>query len=155
MVVGGVCEVDDRDRVRNTVVVVDARWDRAPVYRKLHLWGREKSLFVAGEERPPVVETAVGRIGLGICYDLWFPELVRDLAARGAEIVAFPSNLSASPAQEGLPHLDVIVAIAAAHVNRVHLVIADRCRDGARRARGSALPRGRRRRHAPGRPAAG
>jgi 5-aminopentanamidase len=125
VIVGGICELDGLDQVRNTVVIVDAAGLRGR-YRKLHLWGGELNLFVAGDERPPVVETAVGRIGLGICYDLWFPELVRDLAARGADLVAFPSNLSASPAQDGLPHLDVIVAIAAAHVNRVHLVLADR-----------------------------
>jgi 5-aminopentanamidase len=127
VVVGGICELDDDARVRNTAVVVDADGVCAR-YRKLHLWGREPELFVAGDERPPVVLTSVGRIGLGICYDLWFPELTRDLASRGAELVAFPSNLSASPAQDGLPHLDVVVAMATAHVNRVHLVVADRCR---------------------------
>jgi predicted amidohydrolase len=127
VVVGGICEVDDDDRIRNTAVVVDAG-GVCGRYRKLHLWGRESSLFVAGDERPPVVETALGRIGVGICYDLWFPELARDLAARGADVLAVPSNLSASPTQAGLPHLDVVVAMATAHVNRVHLVLADRCR---------------------------
>jgi predicted amidohydrolase len=127
VIVGGICELDEQGRSRNTVVVVDES-GVCGRYRKLHLWGREQYLFVAGDERPPVVETSVGRIGLGICYDLWFPELSRDLAVRGAEILAFPSNLSASPAQDGLPHLDVVVAIATAHVNRVHLVVADRCR---------------------------
>jgi predicted amidohydrolase len=132
VVVGGLCEVDEDDRIRNTAVVVDAEGVRGR-YRKLHLWGRESSLFVAGDERPPVVETALGRIGIGICYDLWFPELARDLAARGADLLAVPSNFSVSPTQAGLPHLDVIVALATAHVNRVHLVLADRCR----RERGS------------------
>lgn len=126
VVVGGICELDEQGRTRNTAVVVDAS-GVCGRYRKLHLWGREQTLFVAGDERPPVVETAVGKIGLGICYDLWFPELSRDLAVRGAEILACPSNLSASPVQDGLPHLDVVVAIATAHVNRVHLVLADRC----------------------------
>jgi predicted amidohydrolase len=127
VVIGGLCEVDEDDRIRNSAVVVDAG-GVCGRYRKLHLWGRESSLFVAGGERPPVVETALGRIGLGICYDLWFPELARDLAVRGADLLAVPSNLSASPTQAGLPHLDVVVAIATAHVNRVHLVLADRCR---------------------------
>jgi predicted amidohydrolase len=127
VIVGGLCEVDDEDRIRNTAVIVDAGGVRAR-YRKLHLWGRESSLFLAGDDRPPVVDTAFGRIGLGICYDLWFPEVARDLAMRGAELLAVPSNLSASPAQVGLPHLDVIVAMGTAHVNRMHLVLADRCR---------------------------
>jgi 5-aminopentanamidase len=47
---------------------------------------------------------------------------------RGAELLAVPSNLSASPAQAGLPHLNVVVALATAHVNRLHVVVADRCR---------------------------
>ena len=126
VVVGGICELDEHDLVRNSAVVIDARGVRGR-YRKLHLWGAEPRFFVPGNERPPVVETAIGRVGVGICYDLWFPELTRDLAVRGAQIVAFPANLSASPAQHGLPHLDVVMAMAAAHVNRVHLILADRC----------------------------
>ena len=127
-VVGGLCELDEAGRLRNSAAVVDASGLRA-VYRKLHLWGRETLMFVAGDEPPPVVETQAGRIGVGICYDLWFPEFARSLALRGADILVAPSNLSASPAQPGLPHLDVVVAIATAHVNRMHVVVADRCRD--------------------------
>ena len=74
-----------------------------------------------------MVDTPAGRIGIGVCYDLWFPEHARGLALAGAEILVFPSNLSHSPAQDGLPHLDVVTALATAHVNRVHLVVADRC----------------------------
>lgn len=126
-VVGGLCELDGSGRLRNSAVVVDASGVLV-VYRKLHLWGRETLMFVAGDDPPPVVETRAGRIGVGICYDLWFPELARSLALRGADILAAPSNLSASPPQPGLPHLDVVVAIATAHVNRMHVVVADRCR---------------------------
>ena len=126
VIVGGICELDRAGQLRNSAVVVDHSGVRA-VYRKLHLWGIEKRLFVAGDELPPLVTTDVGKIGVGICYDLWFPELARELAARGAEILAYPSNLSASPAQDGLPHLDVVVAVSTAHVNGVHLVLADRC----------------------------
>ncbi|MCU1529853.1 MAG: Nitrilase/cyanide hydratase and apolipoprotein N-acyltransferase [Frondihabitans sp.] len=126
VVVGGVCERDDAGRLRNSVVVVDAAGVRA-VYRKLHLWGSERELFVAGDAPAPVVETAVGRIGLAVCYDLWFPEQTRGLALSGAEILAVPANLTDGPRQPGLPHLDVIAAIATAHLNRVHVVLADRC----------------------------
>jgi 5-aminopentanamidase len=126
-VVGGLCELDSAGHLRNSAVVVDASGLRA-IYRKLHLWGRETLMFVAGDEPAPVVETPAGRIGVGICYDLWFPELARSLALRGADILAAPSNLSASPPQRGLPHLDVVVAISTAHVNRMHVVVADRCR---------------------------
>jgi predicted amidohydrolase len=73
------------------------------------------------------VQTAAGRIGIAVCYDLWFPELIRSLALRGAQIVVAPSNLTWTDPQPGLPHLEVVTAIAAAHVNRVHVVVADRC----------------------------
>jgi predicted amidohydrolase len=126
VVVGGVCERDAGGALRNSAVVVDASGVRA-VYRKLHLWGTEPELFTAGEAPAPVVDTAVGRIGLAVCYDLWFPEQARALALAGADILAVPANLTADPAQPGLPHLDVITAIATAHLNRVHVVLSDRC----------------------------
>lgn len=126
VVVGGVLERDSEGRLRNSAVVVDGSGVRA-CYRKLHLWGGEKAIFTAGDERPPVVRTAAGMIGVGVCYDLWFPEHVRDLAARGAEIVALPANFTGSEHDEGLPHMDVTVAMAIAHLYRVHVVLADRC----------------------------
>ena len=52
------------------------------VYRKTHLWDREKLWFTPGSKAPPVVETPFGRIGLAVCYDLYFPELTRGLALR-------------------------------------------------------------------------
>jgi predicted amidohydrolase len=125
VVVGGICERDG-DALRNTAVVVDATGVRA-AYRKLHLWGNEVGLFRPGDEPAPVVDTAVGRIGLAVCYDLWFPEQTRALALAGADLLAIPANLTGDAPQEGLPHIDVITAIATAHLNRVHLVLADRC----------------------------
>lgn len=126
IVVGGICELDPDGALRNTAVVVGPEGLLAR-YRKLHLWGRETELFTTGDAAPPVIDTPAGRIGIGVCYDLWFPEHARGLALAGAEILAFPSNLSHSPPQDGLPHLDVVTALATAHVNRVHLVVADRC----------------------------
>jgi predicted amidohydrolase len=126
VIVGGVCERDPAGALRNSAVVVDGTGVRA-VYRKLHLWGTEPDRFVAGDEPAPVVQTAVGRIGLAVCYDLWFPEQARALALAGAEILAVPANLTADAPQPGLPHLDVITAIATAHLNRVHVVLSDRC----------------------------
>lgn len=64
-------------------------------YRKLHLFYDEKSWFAPGSELP-VVETPIGRIGLIICFDLWFPEAARALALAGAEIIAVPTNWVAS-----------------------------------------------------------
>ncbi|MBI2421406.1 MAG: hypothetical protein HYV27_01160 [Candidatus Hydrogenedentes bacterium] len=62
-------------------------------YRKLHLFNREKELFLPGDGVPPVFETPAGRIGVMICFDWFFPETARCLALKGAQIVAHPSNL--------------------------------------------------------------
>lgn len=62
-------------------------------YRKLHLFSRETELFVPGDAEPPVVQTPVGRIGLMICFDWFFPETARILALKGAQVIAHPSNL--------------------------------------------------------------
>jgi len=62
-------------------------------YRKIHLFNREKELFLPGDAPPPVVKTPAGRVGLMICFDWLFPETVRVLALEGAQIVAHPSNL--------------------------------------------------------------
>lgn len=127
VIVGGICEIDVEGTLWNSAVVIDADGSLLSVYRKIHLWGIEKAIFTEGEDRPPVVETTVGRLGVGICYDLWFPEFARSLVLRGAQILAYPSNLSLSTRQEELPHLEVIVPIATAHLNRVNVVVADRC----------------------------
>ena len=127
VLVGGICELDAEGTLRNSAVVIDADGSLVCVYRKIHLWGIETTIFREGEEPPPVVETAVGRLGVGICYDLWFPELARSLVLRGAQILTYPSNLSLSARQEEIPHLEVVVPIATAHLNRVNVVVADRC----------------------------
>jgi 5-aminopentanamidase len=127
VLVGGICELAPDGTLYNTAVVIDADGALRAVYRKVHLWGIEKRFFAEGTDAAPVVDTAVGRVGVGICYDLWFPELARSMALRGAQVLVYPSNLTWSPSQPGLPHLDVVTALATAHVNRVNLVVADRC----------------------------
>ena len=63
------------------------------VYRKLHLFDREKEIFDLGCDAPKAVDTAVGRIGMMICFDWIFPETARILALHGAQIICHPSNL--------------------------------------------------------------
>lgn len=63
------------------------------LYRKIHLFDREKLFFESGDLGFRVFETAIGRIGVMICFDWYFPESARTLALRGAQIVAHPSNL--------------------------------------------------------------
>lgn len=125
VIVGGLCEVDAGGALRNSAVVVDPDGVRA-VYRKTHLWDREADVFLPGDEPAPVVDTAIGRIGIAVCYDVAFPEHTRRLALAGAEIVAVPMN-SPAPAQPTVPiPIEIALAMAAANANRVYLVQADR-----------------------------
>ena len=126
VIVGGLAELDADGQRRNSAVVIDPT-GIVGVYRKIHLWGRETLYFVPGDKPPLVAATSLGRIGVGVCYDLWFPELVRALADGGAELLVFPSNLTDDPPIVLSDHIYVAVARAAAHLNRVPLVVADRC----------------------------
>ena len=89
LVVGGFCERDG-EAFYNTAVVVDQSGVIGH-YRKLHLFADEKACFTPGDRGLPIVETPVGRLGLCICYDLRFVEVVRVLALSGAELICVPS----------------------------------------------------------------
>lgn len=62
-------------------------------YRKTHLFFEETLYFTPGDTGFRVWDTPVGRIGIMICFDWFFPESMRSLALSGAEVVAHPSNL--------------------------------------------------------------
>lgn len=62
-------------------------------YRKMHLFGRETLFFSRGEAAAPVIELPMGRVGLMICFDWYFPEVARSLALGGAQLLLHPSNL--------------------------------------------------------------
>lgn len=96
-------------------------------YRKLHLWGDENLFFEPGDLGLPVFHTELGRLGVAICYDGWFPEVYRLLAMRGADIVAVPTNWVPMPGQtpDG-PAMAHALAIAGAHSNGLTVVCADR-----------------------------
>jgi predicted amidohydrolase len=124
IVVGGFCERGDDGALYNSAAVVDGS-GLLGVYRKLHLWDREKLFFVPGSDQPPIFDTAAGRVGVLICYDLEFPEMSRALALRGAEIIAVPTNWPRLEASD-LREPEVTIATAMARVNRVHICCCDR-----------------------------
>ena len=78
------------DCLHNSAVVIGETGILA-TYRKLHLFNDEKSWFAPGAELP-VVDLPFGRVGMLICFDLWFPEVARALALQGAEIICVPTN---------------------------------------------------------------
>ncbi len=124
VVIGGFAELDD-GVVYNSAAVVSGTGVIA-VYRKTHLWDKEKLIFTPGTEHPPVVETSVGRLGVIICYDLEFPEMTRSLALRGADLIVVPTNWPLVPRPTGEHWPEVTIAMAAARSNRVGIVCCDR-----------------------------
>ncbi len=125
VVIGGFCERAGDGAIYNSAAVVDGS-GVIGVYRKAHLWDREKLWFAPGDDPPPVFDTPAGRIGVLVCYDLEFPEMPRMLALAGAELIAVPTNWPRQhrPAGERAP--EVTVAMAAARVNRVCVACCDR-----------------------------
>jgi len=72
-------------------------------YRKTHLYFEEKLYFSPGDTGFKVWDTEIGRIGIMICFDWFFPEAMRSLALKGAEIVAHPSNLVLPYCPDAMP----------------------------------------------------
>jgi predicted amidohydrolase len=125
VVVAGFAERAPDGTLYNSAALVDPAGVRA-VYRKTHLWDTEKLWFTPGDAPAPVVETAHGRIGVMICYDLEFPEMVRSVALRGAELLTVPTNWPWVDRPEGLPAPEVVIAMGAARVNRLPIACCDR-----------------------------
>jgi predicted amidohydrolase len=123
LVLGFAEEADDG--LYNSSAIVTADGVQA-VYRKVHLWDREKDFFRPGETRPPVVETAHGRVGTMICFDLEFPEWTRIAALGGADLLAAPTNWPLGPRPHDERVAEVQIAIATARMNHMAIAFADR-----------------------------
>jgi 5-aminopentanamidase len=89
-----ICGVDEKDsktdEVFDSAVLLDQNGRLQGTYRKVHLWDEEKKYFERGKNFP-VFDTRFCKIGIGICYDLEFPESARTMARNGAELLLFPS----------------------------------------------------------------
>jgi predicted amidohydrolase len=88
------------------------------VYRKIHLFDREREWFSAGDLGPAVLRAGPARIGLMICFDWRFPELPRALALMGADLLVHPSNLVFTDTAEAIR--------TRAIENRVFVITANR-----------------------------
>ena len=96
-------------------------------FRKAHLWNKENLFFEPGNVGFPVFKTPIGRIGMFICYDGWFPESYRLCALQGADIICIPTNWVPIPGQdENREAMANILVMAAAHTNSVYVAAADR-----------------------------
>lgn len=116
----------DGDRLYNSAMLVGAEGFIGN-YRKNHLWNKENEIFAPGDLDYPVFDTAVGKVGLLICYDIWFPEAVRSLVLGGADIVCLPTNWVPI---EGAPHdhlaMANVLCQSNSHINGITIAGADR-----------------------------
>ncbi|XP_066995353.2 nitrilase and fragile histidine triad fusion protein NitFhit isoform X2 [Anabrus simplex] len=98
---GGIHEKAKEGKVSNSHVLIDDEGNIKAVYRKIHLFDvdipesgvslKESNYVTPGEEIVDPVETPLGKIGLGICYDVRFPEFSFTLANMGADVLTYPS----------------------------------------------------------------
>jgi N-carbamoylputrescine amidase len=85
----------------NSIAIVDADGRNLGVYRKSHIPNgpgyQEKTYFSPGDTGFKAWNTRFGRIGVGICWDQWFPETARSMALLGAELLFFPTAIGSEP----------------------------------------------------------
>lgn len=90
----------------NSLVMIDADGRPMGVYRKSHIPDgpgyQEKYYFRPGNTGFKVWDTRFGRIGVGICWDQWFPEAARAMALLGAEVLLYPTAIGSEPHDDSL-----------------------------------------------------
>ena len=126
-IVGGVAECDGV-RLFDTAVLVGPDGFIGK-YRKTHLWNREKLIFTPGDLGFPVFETRIGRIGMLVCWDIWFPEAARLLAVQGTDVICTANNWVWTPPplfDDAGKCMASYLTMTASHVNNVAFVAADR-----------------------------
>ncbi|HQT73267.1 MAG: hydratase [Acidiphilium sp. 37-67-22] len=124
-IAAGIAERDGDSLYNAAVLIGPAGY--IGTFRKVHLWNEETLYFEPGDLGFPVFHTPIGRIGMAICYDGWFPETYRLNALAGADIVCVPTNWVPIPGQaEGREAMANILVMAAAHSNSLFIAAADR-----------------------------
>ncbi|MBK6674513.1 MAG: N-carbamoylputrescine amidase [Proteobacteria bacterium] len=85
----------------NSIAIVDADGVVLGIYRKAHIPNgagyQEKTYFSPGDTGFRVWNTRYGRLGVGICWDQWFPEAARIMALMGAELLLYPTAIGSEP----------------------------------------------------------
>lgn len=85
----------------NSIAIIDADGKILGIYRKTHIPDglpyAEKFYFTPGDTGFKVWDTRYGKIGVGICWDQWFPEAARSMALLGAEILLYPTAIGSEP----------------------------------------------------------
>ena len=116
----------------NSMAMLDADGRVLGNYRKTHIpqgpGYEEKYYFSPGDTGYQVWQTAMGRIGVGICWDQWFPECARAMALMGAEMLLYPTAIGSEPPAPGYdsqPHWEMVMRGHAA-ANIMPVIAANR-----------------------------
>ncbi len=92
---------EDGSRRFNSLAMIDADGKVLGLYRKSHIPDSpgysEKFYFANGDTGFMVHDTAVGKVGAGVCWDQWFPEAARCMVLKGAEILIYPTAIGSEP----------------------------------------------------------
>lgn len=119
----------------NTAVVIDKDGSIAGKYRKMHIPDDpgfyEKFYFTPGDLGFRPIDTTVGRLGVLVCWDQWFPEAARLMALSGAEILIYPTAIGWDPEdseEEKNRQLEAWITIQRAHAiaNGIPIVVSNR-----------------------------
>jgi N-carbamoylputrescine amidase len=116
----------------NSVMVIDADGRQLGLYRKSHIPDgpgyQEKFYFRPGDTGLKVWPTRHGRIGVGICWDQWFPETARAMALMGAELLFYPTAIGSEPQDASLDSRDHWQRVMQGHAgaNLMPLVASNR-----------------------------
>ena len=106
----------------NTALVFDADGSLAGKYRKMHIPDDpgfyEKFYFTPGDLGFEPVDTSVGKLGVLVCWDQWFPEAAREMALRGAQMLIYPTAIGwcpGDPADEKVRQREAWVTVQRGH----------------------------------------
>ena len=117
LVVAGICEQTPQGLYNSAAIF--ANGSHVTTYRKIHLFLNEKDWFIPGNEEPPVVEFRGAKFGVMICFDWLFPEVVRILTLKGAQVILHPANLVLPYCQEAMITRSIENSVFTATTNRV------------------------------------
>lgn len=127
IVAGSIAEANGKNPPFNTSVVIHPGGEKSKPYRKMHLFdtdvgeGHRESQFTSAGSEVVVENLGWATVGFSICYDVRFPELFRQLAKQGADILIVASNFTAVT---GPPHWEVLVR-ARAIENQCFVIASD------------------------------
>ena len=128
LIIAGIAERDEK-KIYNSAVAVSSQGVIA-CYRKVHLFNNEKDLFSSGDNFQ-VVDWQGVSVGIMICFDWFYPESVRTLARKGAEIICHPANLVLPFCQDAMRTRAIENRVFAVTANRTGL--EDRTAQGLER----------------------